>query len=72
MLYELLCRGNHPYDGSRATIGDAVIDPQSIRPDLPDDLARFLMKACAPSRDERFTTALEMKGALEAIEKRQL
>lgn len=71
MLYELLCGGHHPYDGARAMVGDAVIDPRTIRPDLPEELREFLVKGCAPSRDERFTTALEMKVALQAIRDRQ-
>jgi uncharacterized protein (TIGR02653 family) len=71
MLYELLCRGHHPYDGSRAMVGDAVIDPRTIRPDLTEELGDFLVKACAPSRNERFTTALEMKRSLQAIRDHQ-
>jgi uncharacterized protein (TIGR02653 family) len=66
LLYELLCNGEHPYPGSMPMVGESVIDPRTIRADLPDDLAQFLMKACASYRSERFATAREMKDALAA------
>jgi uncharacterized protein (TIGR02653 family) len=66
MLYELLCDGHHPYPGSRPMVGEQVIDPRTIRPELSDAIADFLLKACAADRADRFTTAKEMKGALEA------
>ena len=67
VLYELLCNGEHPYPGSKPMVGEAVIDPRVIRPDLPADLSELLMKACAPYRSERFATAREMKAALAAV-----
>lgn len=67
VLYELLCNGEHPYPGGKPMVGEAVIDPRSMRPDLSADLAKFLVKACAPDRSERFATALEMKEALGQI-----
>ena len=66
MLYELLCDGHHPYPGSRPMVGEKVIDPRTIRPELSDAIAEFLLKACAADRADRFTTAKEMKSALEA------
>jgi uncharacterized protein (TIGR02653 family) len=66
MLYELLCDGHHPYPGSRPMVGEQVIDPRTIRPDLSDAIAEFLLKACAADRANRFATAKEMKSALEA------
>ncbi|MDF1595134.1 MAG: BREX system Lon protease-like protein BrxL [Acidimicrobiia bacterium] len=65
VLYELLCNGEHPYPGGKPMVGEAVRDPRSVRPDLSADLAKFLVKACAPARSDRFITAQEMKGALE-------
>ena len=47
-------------------VGEQVIDPRTIRPDLSDAIAEFLLKACAADRADRFTTAREMKSALEA------
>jgi uncharacterized protein (TIGR02653 family) len=67
LLYELLCDGHHPYAGSRPMVGESVIDPQTIRPDLAAQLAAFLVKACAPYRGERFSTAQEMKDALRLV-----
>ena len=67
LLYELLCNGEHPYPDSRPMVGEPVIDPLSIRPDLNPQLAEFLNKACWPLRSERFSTAQEMKDALAGI-----
>jgi len=67
VLYELLCNGQHPYEGGRPMVGDDVRDPRSIRPDLPAALADFLLKACASYRGERFATAIEMKRLLEEV-----
>jgi len=67
MLYELLCNGHHPYPNSQPMVGEQVIDPRTVRADLPADLAGFLAKACAPYRSERFATAHKMKDALAAI-----
>ena len=67
MLYELLCGGHHPYPGSRPMVGEKVIDPRTIRPELSDAIAEFLLKACAGDRTDRYTTAEEMKSALEAV-----
>ena len=36
-------------------------------PDLDGRLAEFLRKACASSRDERYSTAREMKEALDSL-----
>jgi hypothetical protein len=66
MLYELLCDGHHPYPGSRPMAGEKMIDPRTIRPKLSDAIAKFLLKACAADRADRFTTAKGMKSALEA------
>ena len=67
VLYELLCDGQHPYLDSRPIAGDPVIDPTTIRSDLGDDLARFLLKACASLRDERFASARDMKDELDSL-----
>jgi uncharacterized protein (TIGR02653 family) len=67
MLYELLCNGQHPYPNGRPMVGESVIDPRTVRSDLDSELAKFLIKACAPSRSERFSTAQEMKDALAAV-----
>jgi hypothetical protein len=71
LLYELLCDGHHPYPGSNPTVGESVIDPRTIRSDLPAKLAEFLIKSCAHYCDQRFSTALEMKEALYAVRSRE-
>ena len=68
MLYELLCDGNHPYPGRKPMVGVKPTDPLSIRPDLSPQLAQFLMKACAPYRDERYSSAREMHEALRVMQ----
>ena len=67
LLYQLLCNGHHPFPNAMPTTGEPVIDPGTIRPDLHPDLAAFLIKACAPARADRFSTAAEMHLALRNI-----
>jgi ATP-dependent Lon protease len=67
MLYELLCNGHHPYANSHPMIGAQVIDPLTVRADLPAEISDFLVRACAPYRSDRFATAHEMRAALAAI-----
>ena len=63
-LYELLCDGEHPYPNARPALDVKPRDPRQFRRDLNDDLADFLVRACAPERSTRFQTAVEMKAAL--------
>ncbi|MGI8552326.1 MAG: methylation-associated defense system protein kinase MAD6, partial [Dehalococcoidia bacterium] len=67
VLYELLCN-EHPYESSQPRVDLRPRDPRSFRPELSAELAGFLLKACAPFRDQRFATAREMRVALEGIE----
>ena len=48
-------------------VGEPVTDPRTIRSDLNPDLAVFLIKACAPASEDRFSTAAEMRLALRNI-----
>jgi serine/threonine protein kinase len=66
-LYELLC-GQHPYEGGIPRLDRRPRDPRQVRSELSDDLADFLLKSCAPTAEERFASALEMRAALEAID----
>ena len=63
-LYELLCDGHHPYEGSRPTGGVEPRDPRQFRTDLPAEIAAFLLKACGSDRRSRFGTAAEMRTSL--------
>ncbi|KKL05065.1 hypothetical protein LCGC14_2609770, partial [marine sediment metagenome] len=67
MLYELLCNGEHPYEGGQPMAGEKVRDPRLLRSDLRAELADFLIKACAALREQRFSSAHEMKAALAGI-----
>jgi serine/threonine protein kinase len=67
LLYELLCQGEHPYANRRPTVGDAPIDPRTLRPDLSEQLAAFLLKACAPYREDRYATARQMRDDLARL-----
>jgi hypothetical protein len=67
LLYRLLCNGHHPFPNAIPTLGVPVIDPKAIRPDLADDLAAFLVRACAPASADRFSTAAEMQVALRDV-----
>ena len=66
-LYELICNGEHPYEDGKPMVGESVRDPKKFRPDLGDALDVFLQKACAPHRDARFATAVEMQDALQKV-----
>jgi hypothetical protein len=67
LLYQLLCNGYHPFPAARPMAGQPVTDPRTIRPDLPPDLAGFLIEACAPASADRFATATDMRHALHTI-----
>ena len=67
LLYQLLCDGHHPYPNAMPMVDEPVIDPRTIRSDLNPDLAEFLIKACAPVRADRFSTAAEMQIALREV-----
>jgi serine/threonine protein kinase len=67
VLYRLLCNGQHPYPNSRPMVAEPVIDPRTFRSDLNSGLAEFLIKACAPTRADRFSTAAEMQFTLRKI-----
>jgi hypothetical protein len=67
LLYRLLCNGHHPFPDAMPMLGVPVTDPRTFRPDLDQDLAGFLVKACAPASADRFATAADMRLALREI-----
>ncbi len=67
VLYQLVCNGQHPYPAGKPMVGEEVIDPKTIRPELDDALVRFLRKACASERGMRYSTAAEMVAVLREI-----
>lgn len=42
-------------------------DPMSLRPDLPEELGRIILKAMSKEKEERFSTAEEFAEALETV-----
>lgn len=67
LLYELITY-HHPYPDAQPRTDIRPADPREYRPELSVEMAELLLRACAPYRDERFTTALEMRLALEAVD----
>jgi hypothetical protein len=67
VLYRLLCDGQHPFPDATPMAGVPVTDPRTIRADLGPELAEFLIKACAPARADRFSSAADMRLALRDI-----
>jgi uncharacterized protein (TIGR02653 family) len=63
VLYELVC-GEHPYPNASPRVDESPRDPIEFRADLSRKLRAFLVKACAPLSEERFSTAKEMRAAL--------
>lgn len=65
-LYECIT-GQYPFAEPR--VRKTPIDPRTVEDcaDLSQDLVAFLYKAIAPNASERFTTAQEMRTALEAL-----
>jgi len=64
VLYELTCRV-HPYADSETAARARPVDPRVHREDLREEIALTLLRACAPSSQERFATAREMKESWE-------
>jgi hypothetical protein len=67
LLYRLLCNGHHPFPNATPMADAPVTDPRAIRVDLNPGLAELLVRACAPARVDRFSTAAEMRLALRNI-----
>ena len=65
VLYLLVCH-EHPYENWEPRLGRQPRDPRAFRTELPAEFADFLVKACAPERQERFVSASEMRAALKA------
>ena len=68
--YELLCGGEHPYPSGTPSMVEKVRNPRSLRPDLSQELADFLVRACDSDRSNRFQTATEMHSALKSVRER--
>jgi serine/threonine protein kinase len=60
---EAIKRGVEIWDGKP----DPIEDPRNLNPAIPDGFAEFLLRSMQISRDHRFATASEMRGALHQI-----
>jgi Protein tyrosine and serine/threonine kinase len=67
LLYQLLCNGHHPFPNAMPMLGVPVIDPRTVRAGVSPELAEFLLRACAPDRADRFSTAADMQLALRKV-----
>ncbi len=66
VLYELLCC-EHPHLHADPRVNPQPRNPRDINPDISSELAEFLLRALAPTREARFHTARQMRLALEAV-----
>jgi serine/threonine-protein kinase len=72
MLYEMLA-GARPVDGDNPAVVALKVERGEIEPlirrmpEVPRDLAGLVHRAMAPRPELRFTSAAEMRGALEAV-----
>lgn len=71
-LYEALTGGQYPWEGvGQPSPGVRPLDPRTAYSgfgDLSPGLAEIMLRSISPHRAERFTTAEELLGALEALE----
>ncbi|MBO1414017.1 serine/threonine protein kinase [Streptomyces sp. FH025] len=71
-LYEALTGGQYPWEGvGQPSPGVRPLDPRTAFSgfgDLSPGFAEIMLRAISPYRGERFTTAEELLGALEALE----
>lgn len=70
LLYELLT-GEPPFGRELAAV-NAILNedppnPQTLRPDVPDELVEVLMRSLEKDPDERYQSAQEMLEALEGV-----
>lgn len=72
VLYQMLT-GKHPFQGQieletmrRISTGLPPEPPRSLVPALPPEIEAIVLRALAPTPDQRFSTMLEMLRALEA------
>jgi eukaryotic-like serine/threonine-protein kinase len=69
MLYEMVT-GVSPFHGNTtaltfvAILHNAPVSPARLRPDLPDELARIILKALEKNRDMRYQTASDIRADL--------
>jgi serine/threonine protein kinase/Flp pilus assembly protein TadD len=74
ILYEM-ATGHVPFEGETALSvaimhkTDIPKDPQSINPNIPDDLNRLILRCLEKGKEKRYQSAAEVEAELEKIEK---
>ncbi|KAM3100084.1 methylation-associated defense system protein kinase MAD6 [Phormidesmis sp. 146-12] len=68
-FYECLTGGHYPFEEAVPPTGKEMRDPRSFDActDLEERLVKILMKATAPQKCNRFSSAIELVNVLEAI-----
>jgi serine/threonine protein kinase len=66
-LYLAAC-GVHPADREHVDPLDEILDPGSTEDGVPAGLRSFLLRACWPKREERFSSTTEMLDAWQRID----
>lgn len=64
LLFELAC-GRAPFDGISELVAGEIDAPHAVKPDLSPRLAALLQRALAVDPAQRFSTAAELRVALE-------
>ena len=72
ILYELLTgrppfKSTHQMETIRQVLEDPVKPPSTLRPDVPPDLERLILKALEKDKAKRYPTATEFVQALERL-----
>jgi serine/threonine protein kinase/tetratricopeptide (TPR) repeat protein len=74
ILYEMVA-GRVPFEGDTALSiamkqkGEAPKNPQSLNPNLPDDLAGVILKCLEKDPPKRYPSAADLRAELEQVEK---
>jgi serine/threonine-protein kinase len=58
--------GNSPFSVMMAHARDPVTPPRAVRPDLPADLERVVLRCLAKRPEDRFQSATALRDALSA------
>jgi hypothetical protein len=75
VLYEMLC-GRRPFEGDTtlavlaSTLRGTPERPRLVRPEVPEELERVVLRCLQKRPEERFASAAELRRALDAVDAR--